>query len=121
MTDDATLYERLGGQEAIAAVVDRFYERVLGDDRLEGYFADVDVERVRRHQTVFLVAATGGPVEYTGQSIRAAHAGLELGEEHFTAVATHLRESLEEFDIERAAIESVMETVGDLEADLLAA
>jgi hemoglobin len=120
MSEDGTLYERLGGREAISAVVDRFYERVLADDRLADFFDDAEMERLRAHQTRFLAAATGGPVEYAGRSVRAAHADLDLREEHFAAVATHLRETLAEFDVEESAIEEVMATVDGLKDDILA-
>ncbi|MFB6130983.1 MAG: group 1 truncated hemoglobin [Salinigranum sp.] len=120
MSENVTLYERLGGREAIAAVVDRFYERVLADDDLAGFFAGVEMRRVRAHQTLFLVAATGGPMEYTGASVREAHVDLDLTEEHFDAVAAHLRRTLEEFEVEEGAIAEVMATVGGLKADVLA-
>lgn len=118
---DETLYERLGGREAIAAVVDRFYERVRDDDDLAAFFEDVEMDRLRAHQTQFLVAATGGPAEYTGENLREAHADLDIRAEHFDAVAEHLRATLEEFDVDDAAVAAVLDTVADLRSDVLAA
>jgi len=119
MATDRTLYERLGGRDAISTVVDRFYERVLADDRLRPHFEDTDMQRLRAHQTQFLVAATEGPQAYTGESVRDAHADLDLTEADFRAVATHLEAALEECDVPEQEREQVMATVAGLEADVL--
>ena len=72
-TNDGTLYERLGGNEAIASVVDEFYDRMLDDERIAGFFENVDMASQRAHQTQFLSSVTGGPVEYSGADMREAH------------------------------------------------
>ncbi|MGM0590057.1 MAG: group I truncated hemoglobin [Halobacteriota archaeon] len=120
MSDSETLYEQLGGRASIAAVVDRFYERVLADESLEEFFDGVDTQRLRAHQTSFLCAATGGPTEYTGESVREAHAHLDLTEAHFESVAAHLQTTLEEFDVTERHVDAVMETVGGLKSEVLA-
>lgn len=119
MSSDDSLYERLGGREAIDAVVNRFYERVLADESLEHYFTGTDMQRLRTHQARFLVAAFGGPDEYAGANVRDAHEHLDVRPEHFDAVAGHLRATLEEFDIDNEAVEEVMATVGGLREDVL--
>lgn len=118
---DATLYERLGEGDAIEAVVDRFYERVLDDERLEGYFEDVDVDRLRDHQVQFFGAVTGGPVEYTGDDMRAAHEHLGLTDEDFDAVADHLDATLREFEVGEGPRSEVLETVGSLREEIVTA
>lgn len=119
MSSDGTLYERVGGRKAISAVVDRFYERVLNDERLDQYFVETDIRELRSHQTRFLVAALGGPDDYMGHSVREAHKHLDIHPEHFDAVAGHLRTTLEEFDVDEEATEEVMATVGGLREDVL--
>lgn len=119
MSTDDTLYEQLGGREAIGAVVDRFYERVLDDERLEPYFDETDTQQLRRHQTQFLTASLGGPNEYAGESVRKAHDHLDIRQEHFNAVAAHLQATLEEFNVEDEVIEEVMAIVGELEEDVV--
>ena len=59
---EATLYERLGGEPAVGAVVNEFHDRVLADDRVAGFFDDVDLAEQRSHQTKFLSAVTDGPM-----------------------------------------------------------
>lgn len=120
MTDD-TLYEKLGGRQAIEAVVDRFYERVLADDRLAGFFDDADVESLRDHQAAFLTYVTGGAESYAGRSMREAHAGLGITEEDFAAVAAHLAATLDEFDVPEEHAEEVLAAVAGLKEEVVAA
>jgi len=120
MGEDTTLYEELGGKAAIGAVVDEFYDRVLADDQLVGYFEDSDVDELRDHQTKFLSAVTGGPVDYTGANMRAAHADLDLGEDDFRRVAGHLEASLAAFDVPAEQVDAVLAEVADLKGAILA-
>jgi hemoglobin len=120
MPDNESVYEEIGGAEAIAAVVDEFYDRVLADDQLAEYFADSDIDELRAHQTAFLSAVAGGPGEYAGADMREAHAHLDLTEDDFQRVADHLRESLEAFDVPPAHVDAILSEVASLKADILA-
>lgn len=68
-----TLFEKLGGAEAVDLAVDKFYERVLADDRVKHFFVDTDMEQQREHQKAFLTYAFGGSGEYNGRYMREAH------------------------------------------------
>ena len=57
-TPKTTLYDKLGGQQAIEQVVDDFYKLVLADDSVNHFFADTDMEKQRRHQTAFISGLT---------------------------------------------------------------
>lgn len=103
-----SLYDQLGGAAAIDAAVDLFYRKVLSDDRISHYFDTVDMEAQHAKQKGFLTFAFGGPNNYTGADMRAAHAKLNLSESDFEAVMGHLRDTLRELGapedgIERAA------------------
>lgn len=115
----ASLYERLGGREAIEAVVDEFYDRVLADPQLAPYFADVDMTRQRAHQTAFIAAVTGGPAEYDGDDMREAHAHLDLSESDFGAVAGHLDDALAECGVADEDRETVRSEVASLKPAVL--
>jgi hemoglobin len=71
----ASIYEQIGGAPAVAAAVDDLYGRILGDDRLSGYFADTDMPRQKRHLRAFMAAALGGTQLYAGAICRARTAG----------------------------------------------
>ena len=116
-----TLYDRLGGQDAIGAVVDRFYERVLADEQVAHYFDDVDMQKQRAHQTQFISAVAGGPVDYAGTDMEAAHDDLGITHADFEAIAMHLEATLEAFDVEEADRTAVLSAVGEDQDEIVTA
>ena len=114
-----SLYEELGGATAIAAVVEEFYARVLGDATLAPMFAGIDLDRLRRHQAAFLAFALGGPDAYGGRSMRQAHAGLHITEAQFGAVAGHLRGALAACGVPGPLAEAVIGQVAQLQGDVV--
>jgi hemoglobin len=123
MTDNASgsesLFKRLGGYEAIYAAVDRFYAKVLADERVGSFFADVDMDAQVRKQRRFLAHVFGGPAPWDGKELRHAHRHLNLTEEHFAAVAGHLHDTLVELGIAPELIAEVMAIAGSTRADVL--
>jgi hemoglobin len=107
-----SLYQKLGGKAAIDAAVERFYVKMMADDRVKHVFDDVNMDRQRRKQKQFLSAAFGGPIPWSGQDLRTAHAGLGLTEQHFRAVAENLQSSLEDLKVPKELIAQVMAIAG---------
>lgn len=99
----ATLFEQLGGAEAVNLAVDKFYERVLADERIKHFFANTDMAKQWAHQKAFLTYAFGGTDKYSGSDMREAHKALVLEQglnhEHFDAVAEDLMLTLEEMGV----------------------
>lgn len=114
-----SLFDRLGGEAAIAAAVDLFYEKVLADDRINHFFATVDMRSQALKQRAFMTLAYGGPGNYSGKHMRAAHAGLDLTDSHFDAVAEHLGATLAELGVPDAMVNEVLSTVETTRADVL--
>lgn len=98
-----SLFDKLGGAAAIDLAVDKFYKRVLQDDRIKHFFAGVDMVSQRTHQKAFLTYAFGGTDKYDGRYMREAHKELVskhgLRSEHFDAVAEDLMETLKEMGV----------------------
>lgn len=113
------LYHRLGGADAIEAVVDEFYDRVLADDRVAHFFDDVDMSQQRAHQTQFISAVAGGPVEYTGKEMEEAHAHLDISHDDFDVIAELLAASLEAFDVADSDQEAVLGAVESYRDDVV--
>jgi hemoglobin len=116
-TTTDTLYDRLGGEDAIAQVTTGFYGRVLQDPVLAPYFEGVNMDRQSAMLTAFLVmAVTGDPDAYPGRSMRQAHEGLNIGDAEFDAVVGHLGAVLAGAGVsgdDIAAVAAVAETVRD--------
>lgn len=113
------LYEKIGGEQAIAKVVDYFYELVLADDTVNHFFKNTDMEKQRKHQTKFISFALGGPNQYTGASMAKAHKGMNLQPVHFNAIATHLHDALAHFGVSEPDIDQVLTHVSSLKDDIL--
>ncbi|WP_057914168.1 group I truncated hemoglobin [Peribacillus muralis] len=117
---DGTLYEKVGGAEAIASVVDYFYsELVLKDDTINHFFKETDMEKQKRHQSKFISFALGGPNQYSGKSMEKAHEGLDLQPAHFDAIVQHLHDSLAHFGVKETDIDVALTKVASLRDDIL--
>ena len=123
MSDQPTLFDRIGGDAAVNLAVDKFYVKVLADDRIKHFFEAVDMDRQRQKQKNFLTYAFGGPVNYSGKSMRAAHAKLVaeqgLNHDHFVAVAENLQSTLEDLNVPEDLIGEVMAIAGSTHDDVL--
>ena len=99
----STLFEKLGGEAAVNAAVDLFYEKVLADERIKHFFDGIDMKKQARHQKKFLTYAFGGSANYSGRSMSIAHERLvnemNLNDDHFDAVLENLGETLVELDV----------------------
>ncbi|KAB7515197.1 group I truncated hemoglobin [Halosegnis rubeus] len=114
------LYDRLGGREGIADVVDDFYAQLVGDDELGEFFADADIKRLRETQTDFLCEAAGGPETYDGPSVRDAHLHVPFAPAHIDRAVELLYRSLEEHGVPDEDADAVVEAVTAYQEELLA-
>ncbi len=118
---EPTIYEAIGGDTALAAVVDDFYDRVLADDELAGFFAGTNMTRLKARQVEFFAAALGGPVLYSGASIRDAHRGRGIGQHHFDLVAGHLVAALTAAGVPGETITQIVAAVAPLAGEIVTA
>ncbi|MDX8151865.1 group 1 truncated hemoglobin [Patulibacter brassicae] len=103
-----TLLDEIGGPPAVAAAVDRFYERVWEDPALAPYFEGTDRDALKRHQRQFLtVALRGRGDEYLGRAMDRAHAGLGITNAAFDRVVGHLVATLGELGVGAPQIEAI--------------
>lgn len=118
----ATLYEQLGGEEAIRQAVQSFYRKMLSDERVAHFFDDTDMDEQIAKQTGFLTMVTGGPNNYTGQDMREAHKHLierGLNDEHVDIVIEHLGQTLREFGVGEEQIGRVAELANSVRDEVL--
>ncbi|MDT0353975.1 group I truncated hemoglobin [Pseudonocardia charpentierae] len=114
-----SIYAALGGATTVSAAVDDFYERVLADPELAGYFSGVDVNRVKAHQRRFMTAAIGGPAAYRGRPMRRAHAGLHIRDADFDRVVGHLAATLTSLGVDSPTIDTIADTLGLLRVQIV--
>jgi len=113
-----TIYERIGGYEALKVVVEDFYCRVLDDDHLSGFFAGANMNRLKGKQVEFFAAALGGPKPYIGAPMKQVHQGRGITMHHFNLVAGHLTCSLAAAGVPEATIEEILGAISPLAADI---
>ena len=114
-----TLFEAIGGEAALTAAVDLFYDRVLTDPALAGFFTGADVAAVKRHQKAFLMVALHGPGTYLGRSMAHAHAHLHITGHDFDRVAGHLVATLAALDVPTAQIEAIVARIAPLRPQIV--
>ncbi|MBL4636774.1 MAG: hypothetical protein JKY56_23185 [Kofleriaceae bacterium] len=119
--NQSPLFDRLGGQDAIKAVVEAFYVRVEADDELEQFFVDTNFKRQRLRMVKFLTTAFGGPALYRGKSMAQAHKNLNIASADFDRVAGHLVDTLVDLEVPQSAIDEIVALVVPLKADIVTA
>lgn len=118
MTNEKTLFEKIGGMDAVNAAVDIFYKKVLADDSISHFFSSTDMKAQAGKQKAFLAYAFGAPMAYTGKKMREAHSHMSLTDNHFNSVAGHLVATLKDLEVPQDLIDEVvviaMSTKGDV-------
>ena len=112
-------YEEIGGAGSIKAAVAVFYQRVLDDPDLRGYFANTDLDRLRAHQRAFLSEALGGPHLFAGRSLDQAHAGLDVTDGAFDALVEHLVMTLHDLGLPEPSIRDVRAALEPLRSQVV--
>jgi hemoglobin len=121
---EATLYQRLGGYDAIAAVADALLVRLKADSRLARYWQHRGDDGVRREKQLlidFLCASAGGPLYYTGRDMKTSHVGMGIGEGDWSAFLGHLNATLEAFKVPRAEHDQIVAFVQSTKRDIVEA
>ena len=116
-----SLYERLGGLEAITAVVDEFIKILGADERLNKKFAKSGMNgpRVRLHLIEQVCEATGGPCKYTGLSMKTSHKNMGVTEGEFNAGVEDLVKALDKFNVPAQEKNELLGILGGLKKDIV--
>ena len=116
---EPTIYEAIGGDPALAAVVDDLYARVLQDPELTGFFAGANMTRLKGRQVEFFAAALGGPQPYQGASMRDVHRGRGISQEHFDLVAGHLVAALRDAGVPDDTVSQIVGAIAPLASEIV--
>jgi hemoglobin len=125
--ENRTLYDRLGGEAGIRAIVDDFIKRAMEDPRVnwtregvvqKSWFkrdksvqwnpTEADIAQMKEHFVQFISLASGGPVQYKGQPIRSTHADLQITKPEFDAAMGDLKATLDKLNIDSEVQKELM-------------
>jgi hemoglobin len=114
-----SLYDRLGGKEAITSVVDTFVANVGGDRRINGYFAGTDLGKLKMHLVNQICSASGGPCTYTGRTMKQTHAGMGVTDAAFNALVEDLISALDHHKVGKTEKEELLGVLGPMKSDIV--
>jgi hemoglobin len=120
MTD--TLYKRLGGYDAIAAVVDDLLARLMADAQLARFWHNRAQDSVKREKQLlidFLCSSAGGPLYYVGRDMKTSHRGMGITDSDWQAFLGHLGATLDTFEVPPAERADVLSFIGGTRPDIL--
>lgn len=117
-----SLYDRLGGYNAVAAVTDDFIGRLANDKQLGKFFVGHSTDtlkRIRQHIVDQLCMATGGPCVYTGRDMKTSHAGLGITEDDWNVAVKHLVATLDKFKVGQKEKDELLGALTALKKDIV--
>ena len=117
-----TLYERLGGYDAICAVTDNLLPRLTGDPKLGRFWqhrGEDGVQRERQLLIDLLCSSAGGPLYYTGRDMKTSHKGMKISEADWSAFLGHVNATLASFSVPAAEREEVVGFIQSTKADIV--
>jgi hemoglobin len=120
---DQSLYERLGGYDALAAVVENLLPRLIGDDQLGRFWANRSEDGIEREKQLlvdFLASSAGGPMYYTGREMLLSHKGMKISTADWDAFIGHLNATLDTFQVPEQERGEVLAFIDSTRADITA-
>lgn len=114
-----TLYDRLGGNDAVSAIVKGTLAYTVEDERIAHTFENSNVERVERLLIEQICDLTGGPCEYTGQTMERSHRGLELTSAHFNALVENLQRAMRDNGVDYRTQNQLVAILAPMHADIV--
>jgi len=111
---ESTLYTRLGGYDAISAVVDDFANQLFVDPILQKFFGGMSLDsqkKFKQHNVELVCGATGGPCPYLGRDMETSHNGLKITNQDFDVVGGHLVQTLDKFKVPKREREELLSIV----------
>jgi hemoglobin len=118
ITAPSSIYDQIGGHEAIEVVVEDFYARVLADAELAPFFTGTNMNRLKGKQAEFFAAALGGPDGYTGATMKHVHQGRGITMHHFDLVAGYLTDALLAAGVPAATVGEIIGIVAPLAPEI---
>ena len=114
-----SLYDRLGGKEAITVVIDDFVANVAADKRINARFAKTNIPHLKQMLVDQVCSATGGPCTYTGKNMKDAHKGMKITDADFNALVEDLTQSLDKHNVGAQEKTELLTALGSMKGDIV--
>jgi hemoglobin len=114
-----SLIDRLGGKDAIVAVVDDFVARCAGDDRINAKFGRTDIPRLKTMLVDQVCEATGGPCTYTGRDMKETHTGMGVTKGEFDSLVEDLVATLDQFNVPKPEQQELLGLLAPMQQDIV--
>ncbi len=116
---EKSLFERLGGHDAVTAVVEDFAARCAEDSRINPKFARTDIPRLKSMLIDQVCEASGGPCTYTGRDMKTTHDGMKVTTGEFNALVEDLVATLNKFGVGKSEQDALLGILGPLKSDIV--
>ncbi len=116
---ETSLFQDLGGQDGVAAIVDGMIDNALADDRIKVVFDNINIPRLKKLIALQFCSLTGGGCVYKRRSMKDTHAGLGLHDADFNALVEDLEASMDKRDIPWATQAKLLAILAPMERDIV--
>ena len=116
-----SLFEKYGGFDTVSKIVSELYDELEKNEITAPYFENSNIRALMDHQVKFLSQVLGGPQQYSGKAMNAAHTGLKITEEAFFEVANTVQVILDESGVESEDIDHIISLLASLKDDIVEA
>jgi len=119
---EKTLYERLGGYDAISAVANDLLPRLMSDSQLARFWNNRGEDGINREKQLlidYLCSSAGGPLLYTGRDNKTSHKGMGIGESDWEKFIAHLNATLDHFQLPQQERSDVIAFIESTKADIV--
>ena len=114
-----TLYQRLGGAERIASIIDNALDRHAVNEVLAPRFRGKDLAMLKKLGTQFFCSGIGGPQSYEGRDLRSAHAGMNVSEQEFLETMDDIVAALNDHGVAPPEVDEVVAILYSVRGDIL--
>jgi hemoglobin len=121
-THEQSLYQRLGGYDAVAASTDDLLDRLLGDPRINGFWKGISADKRRKARQLivdFMTEAAGGPAYYLGADMKKAHEGMQITTADWAVFMEHATATLRHFAVPARETGEVLGFLESLRGDVV--
>ena len=115
---DQTLYDQLGGKPGVTKIIDDFVGNVLGDNRINGFFANANIPRLKMLLVEQVCAEAGGGCTYTGKNMVDSHKGMKINSADFNALVEDMQKSLQSNNLPIGAQNRLLAILAPMKRDV---